>query len=79
MKPVTNGPPTMSPEPGYLTLEEAAAYLHVSQDTVREWVRCKGLPHHKPGKLLLFRRRDLDAWMNRYRRGLSGFALRASD
>lgn len=60
---------------GYLTLAEAATYLKTADSTIRGWVRTKGLPYHKPGKELLFRAKDLDAWMNRYRNGLSGLAL----
>lgn len=60
---------------GYLTLPEASAYLHVPTSTLRGWARTKGLPYHKPGKELLFRAKDLDAWMNRYRKGLHGLAL----
>lgn len=61
--------------PGYLSLKEAAAYLHTADSTLRGWVRTKGLPYHKPGKELLFRAKDLDAWMNRYRHGLTGLEL----
>jgi excisionase family DNA binding protein len=61
--------------PGYLTTDEAAAYLNTSVSTVQDWIRTKGLPYHKPGKDLRFRPRDLDAWMNRYRRGDKGLAL----
>ncbi len=60
---------------GYLTFAEAVLYLKVPVRTLRQWIRLKGLPYHKPGKELRFRRRDLDAWMNRYRQGLSGLAL----
>lgn len=60
---------------GYLSLAEAATYLHVPQSTLRGWARTKGVPYHKPGKELLFRAKDLDAWMNRYRKGLHGMAL----
>ena len=62
-------------EPGYLTLAEACVYLRTPESTVRKWARLKGLPYHKPGKELLFRVKELDAWMNRYRHGLSGLAL----
>lgn len=60
---------------GYLTLPEAATYLRTPAGTLRRWVRLKGLPYHKPGKVLLFRQRDLDQWMNRYRQGLKGLEL----
>lgn len=61
--------------PGYLTLDQAATYLNVAAKTLREWCRTKGLPHHKPGRELLFRVRELDQWMSRYRRGDKGLAL----
>lgn len=65
----------MSTDTGYLTLDQAATYLHVPAETLRKWCRTKGVPHHKPGRQLLFRVKDLDAWMNRYRKGDHGFAL----
>ncbi len=61
--------------PGYLTLDQAATYLHVPAETLRKWCRTKGVPYHKPGKALLFRVKDLDQWMGRYRRGDKGLAL----
>lgn len=60
---------------GYLSLEQAAAYLNTSVGTLREWVRTKGVPYHKPGKELQFRVRELDQWMDRYQQGLTGLAL----
>lgn len=62
-------------DPSYLSLNEAASYLKTSISTLRGWARTKGLPYHKPGKELLFRQRDLDRWMDRYRHGLKGLAL----
>lgn len=59
----------------YLTLPEAALYLNSSESTIREWIRMKGLPYHKPGKQLLFRPKDLDLWMNRYQHGDRGLAM----
>lgn len=59
----------------YLNLEQAAAHLNVAVSTLREWIRTKGVPYHKPGKVLLFRAKDLDRWMNRYREGDKGLAL----
>lgn len=61
--------------PGYLSLEQAAAYLNTSVGTLRAWVRLKGVPYHKPGKELQFRVRELDRWMDRYQKGLTGLAL----
>ena len=55
------------PARGYLTLPEAARYLGTSPGTLREWIRMKRLPVYKPGKDLLFKRPELDAWMERHR------------
>jgi excisionase family DNA binding protein len=62
-------------EPGYLDITQVCAYLHVPAETLRGWVRRKGVPYFKPGKTLLFRVKDLDAWMTRHRKGLSGLSL----
>ena len=61
--------------PGYLKLPEAAAYLRSKPGTLRKWIKTKRLPYHKPGKALLFRVKELDAWMNRYRKGATGSEL----
>ena len=55
------------PARGYLTLPQAALYLGASPGTLREWIRMKRLPTYKPGKELLFKRTELDAWMERHR------------
>jgi excisionase family DNA binding protein len=69
------GQATQTVEPSYLDLTQACAYLHAPPSTVRKWIRLKGLPYYKPGKELLFRVKELDAWMTRHRQGLSGLAL----
>lgn len=55
------------PARGYLTLPEAARYLGAAPGALREWIRMKRLPFYKPGKELLFKRAELDAWMERHR------------
>jgi excisionase family DNA binding protein len=44
---------------------EAAAYLRVSQNTVRNlaWRRAVGVPALRCGKRILFDRAQLDAWL----------------
>jgi hypothetical protein len=47
---------------------EAAAYLHQKPRTIREWRARRGLPCFKPtAKVTLYRRADLDAWLDRTR------------
>ena len=51
-----------------LTEAEAAAYLHQKPRTIREWRATRGLPCFKPtAKVTLYRRQDLDAWLDRSR------------
>ena len=60
-------------EDRWLSVEEIAAYLGVKRDTVYKWKRLKGMPHHKVGRLVKFRREEVDKWV------LSGKAGHAQD
>lgn len=48
----------------WINLEEAAEYLSVNKDTIRNWIR-KGtdIPAPKIGKLWKFKKSELDAWV----------------
>ena len=48
----------------WMNLREAAGHLSVSDSFIRKQVRLKRLPHARAGKVLRFRRADLDAWMD---------------
>ena len=55
-------------QPQPLTLEDAAAYLHVSKQTLYRLTSASQIPHFKPnGKRVYFLRADLDAWLTRNR------------
>jgi excisionase family DNA binding protein len=47
---------------GYLTKREAAEYTRVSIATLERLMR-KGLPHIKLERRVLFRREDIDRWL----------------
>lgn len=48
----------------WINLEEAAYYLSVNKDTIRNWIRKdNGIPAHKIGKLWKFKKSELDAWV----------------
>ena len=48
----------------WINLEEAADYLSVNKDTIRNWIRKdKGVPAHKVGKQWKFKRSELDEWI----------------
>ena len=48
----------------WINLEDAAHYLSVNKDTIRNWIRKdKGIPAHKIGKLWKFKKSELDEWV----------------
>jgi excisionase family DNA binding protein len=50
---------------GYLTIEELSAYLSIKPKTL--YARVKEIPHYKVGRLVRFRKDDVDLWMERHR------------
>ena len=50
---------------GYLTIGELSAYLSIKSKTL--YARVKEIPHYKVGRLIRFRKDDIDAWMERHR------------
>jgi excisionase family DNA binding protein len=55
-----------SSEPDWLTLGQAAKYLGVAQSTIRKWSDVGRLPaFYTPGGHRRYRRRDLDAFLER--------------
>ena len=48
----------------WIGIEEAANYLGVNKDTIRNWIkRDNGIPAHKIGKLWKFKKSELDQWV----------------
>lgn len=47
----------------WIGIEEAADYMDVTKDTVRNWIKKKDIPAHKVGKLWKFKKSELDAWI----------------
>ena len=58
---------TCSVTPALLSREEAAAYLGVKPQTLAIWGMTQryGLPHIKVGRLVKYRKRELDAFLDR--------------
>jgi excisionase family DNA binding protein len=52
----------MQPEP-WVSLEEIAQHLAVSQDTVHRWIRNRGLPAHQVGRIWRFKVSQVDEWV----------------
>ena len=50
-------------EDRWIGIEEAADYLSVNKDTIRNWIKKgNGIPAHKIGKLWKFKKSELDNW-----------------
>ncbi len=52
----------MNVEP-WVSLEEIAEHLAVSQDTVHRWIRNRGMPAHKVGRVWRFKLTEVDEWV----------------
>lgn len=60
VRPVAENP---AMERRWLSVDEAAAYLGISRETVYKWVGRKQMPAHKVGRLWKFQAEELDAWV----------------
>lgn len=48
----------------WIGIEEAADYIGVNKDTVRNWIRKEtDIPAHRVGKLWKFKKSELDSWI----------------
>ena len=52
----------MQHEP-WVSLEAIARHLGVSQDTVHRWIRMRGMPAHKVGRLWKFQVTEVNDWV----------------
>lgn len=52
-----------------LTIRDVAQYLQCSVSTVRRLVMGDKIPHYRLGKLVRFRRTDIDGWLTLHRAG----------
>lgn len=52
----------MEREP-WVSLEEVAKHLAVSQDTVHRWIRNRDMPAHKVGRVWRFQVSEVDDWV----------------
>ncbi len=50
-------------EDKWIGIEEAADYMDVTKDTVRNWIKKTDIPAHRIGKLWKFKKSELDEWI----------------
>lgn len=51
------------PDGAYLSVQQVAAYLGVSKDTVYTWRTLRGMPAHRLGRLWKFKTDEVDSWV----------------
>ena len=61
---IVRGNPPVGPEP-WLGVPEAAGHLACPSSRIYALVSVGRIPHHRDGSRLLFRRSELDAWVER--------------
>ncbi len=54
------------PDSEIMTIEEVAAYLKLTPQTIYTWAQEKKIPAAKLGKEWRFKRSIVDAWFNRH-------------
>ena len=47
----------------WIGIDQAASYMGVSKETIRNWIKKPDIPAHKIGKLWIFKQSELDAWI----------------
>ena len=47
----------------WIGIDEAANYIGVTKDTIRNWIKKTDIPAHKIGKLWKFKKTELDEWV----------------
>lgn len=52
----------MRAEP-WVSLQEAAKHLQVSEETIHRWMAKKALPAHRAGRIWRFKLSEVDTWL----------------
>jgi excisionase family DNA binding protein len=47
----------------WFSVDEIAIHIGVQRDTVYKWIKRRGMPAHKAGRLWKFRRDEIDVWV----------------
>jgi excisionase family DNA binding protein len=55
-------------EVGFWTVNDVAAYLNVKSSTIYGWGKTGEIPHYKIGKMVRFKKEDIETWMEKHRK-----------
>jgi len=47
----------------WVSVEDVAAHLNVTKDSIYRWIDRKGFPAHKVGRLFRFKLSEVDNWV----------------
>lgn len=53
----------MDIEERWVSVQEVAAHLAVTKDSIYRWIERKGFPSHRVGRLLRFKLSEVDSWV----------------
>lgn len=48
-----------------ISIQELAAYLNIKISTLYAWVHSRQIPYYKVGRLVKFRKSEIDEWLER--------------
>lgn len=48
----------------WISLAEAAVYIGVSKETIRNWIKNSQILAHKVGRLWKFKKTEIDTWIS---------------
>jgi excisionase family DNA binding protein len=65
---VENAIPEVDESEKFWTVFEVASLLSVRPSTVYQWVSLGEIPHYKLGRIVRFRGKDLEAWVENFRK-----------
>ena len=62
-EPVLNG--TLGPKDDWIDIHEVRAMIpgYPKMNLVRSWIYVPGIPHYRTGKMLIFRRQEIEEWI----------------
>ena len=66
--PKRNDPTQSAPVNEILNMKQAADYLGLAKTTIYKMASSRSIPHSKIGRKIVFRRNELDDWINQRKR-----------